>query len=91
MQAALRAVLGMIAVEIVEVGAVVAGQRDAVSQIARGIAVQRVDHPVHGHDALAQTVDQFQIGCEGDVIVAVVIVSGNVDGVIGENRNAHEP
>jgi hypothetical protein len=89
-QAALRAVRRMVEIMEIERRAVIAGQGHAAGQIAVRRADHLVHHPVQGHDAQAEIVDQAQVGGKGDMIVGRVVVSGNVDRVVGENGNAHE-
>ena len=90
-QAALRAELGMLDIGPVQIRAVVAGQRHAARQVAIGAAQKLIHDPVHRDDAQAHVVDQAQVGGERDVVVVRVVIAGDIDGVIGQDGNAHLP
>ena len=88
-QAALRAVVPVIQVEVVEIRAVVATERHAASQVAVRCAQKLIHEPMYRHHTQTQIVDQAQIGGKRDVIVGRVIVAFDIDGVVGKNGDAH--
>jgi len=89
-ETALHAIGRVVDIDVVEVGAVVAGQGDTAVQVVVVPAEQAIDDALQRYDAQPQVVDQAQIRGEGDMIVARVIVSSDVVGMIGEDRNAHD-
>ena len=62
--------------------------RDGVLEVDLRV-VERVDHAVQRDDAVAEAGDRREVGGERDVVVGRVVVSVDVDGVVGEDRDAH--
>ena len=88
-EAALRAMGRMLEVVEIEARAIVAGQGDAAIEVAIGATEELIDDPVQRHDAQAEVVDQAQVGGERPRVVAGVVVAGDIDGMVGEDGNAH--
>lgn len=90
-KAVLRPVFGMDEIAKIEAGAVVASERDTAAQVDIVAAEQTIDHTLYWYDGESKIVDQTQIACKRDQIVARVGVARDIIRMPSEDGNTHSP
>lgn len=86
---ALHAVTEKVEIVEIQIGAVIASERDGIGKVPLGDAEMLLDQPMQRHHAQPKLVDQAQVRRQRNVIVASVFCAGNINGVVGEDRCAH--